>query len=144
MRRAVEGVERPDDLMDYADAVREVGDGKTKSKTVSPFYFDARRSATALDIGFSPDVQNMSAVSFPAVESLGLIGLQRFRPLQGESRTFKYFAWRTPLPASVAAPAAAMGFAGGNCYSFTTASRGGDYLKMFTPSKLERSIHEQV
>jgi hypothetical protein len=143
MRRAVEPVDRTGDLLDYAAAVRDVSDGKAKAKTASPFYFDARRSATALDIGFSPDVQNMSVVAFPAVEALSLIGLQRFRPLPiNKTKRFEFMAWQSPLPVSVAAPAATIGFVDGNRYSFATASRGGDYLKMFTPSKLERSNHE--
>jgi CRISPR-associated protein Csb3 len=142
MRRATESVYKPEDLLDFATTVYDVSDGKAKAKSASPFYFDARRSATALDIGFSPDVQNMSVVAFPAVESLGLIGLQRFRPSQNKTKRFEFSAWQAPLPAAVAAPAAAIGFADGDLYSFATASRGGDYLKMFTPSKLERSSYE--
>ncbi len=139
MRRAVDPVENPDRLLDHADAVRDTNDGKPNAKTASPFYFDSRRSATALDIGFSPDAQGMSVICFPAVEALALVGIQRFRPT-AEKHDFSYFAWESPLPVNIAAAATAIGFAGGSRYTFSTASRGGDYHKMFTSSKLERII----
>lgn len=75
-------------------------------KKVEPFYFDARRgaSAQALDIGFSPDSLQMTTVAFPAVEFLCLIGLERFRPKPSDApRIFEYFAWEEPLPTSIAA-----------------------------------------
>jgi hypothetical protein len=143
MRRAVEAVDSAEDLLDFAAIVRDEAKGKAKAKAASPFYFDARRSATALDIGFSPDVHNMSVVSFPAVEALALIGLQRFRPAsppESQQRRFHFFAWKQALPASVASAALAIGFAGGERYSFATGSRGGEYHKMFKPAKLERNM----
>jgi CRISPR-associated protein Csb3 len=78
-------------------------------KKVEPYYFDARRGASALplDVGFSSDALSMETVAFPATEFLTLIGLQRFRPEVVEPRTFRYRAWRTPLPATLAALAAA-------------------------------------
>lgn len=80
-------------------------------KKVEPFYFDARRGATArpLDLGFSPDALDLSTVAFPAVEFLALTGLQRFRPCPQEqrSRLFRYRAWNSALPISIAALAAA-------------------------------------
>lgn len=80
-------------------------------KKVEPFYFDARRGATAhpLDLGFSPDALELSTIAHPASEFLSLVGLQRFRPAAAEVRTrlFIYRAWQHPLPIAVAAVAAA-------------------------------------
>ncbi len=96
-------------LLDVAKAVYDTKAGKTKKKTISPFYFDARREERSLDIGFSPDEQQMSVIAYPAVESLALVGLQRFRPLaqeQTQRRFFVYKTWAEPLPPAVAAAAA--------------------------------------
>jgi len=77
--------------------------GKAKEVPVEPFYFDARRLAHALDAGFSLDVQDSETVACPAVELLCLIGLQRFRPDAGDQKwSFSYWAWCSPLAASVA------------------------------------------
>ena len=92
-------------LLDDAKAVYDTTGSKEKKKTTSPFYFDARREETSLDIGFSSDEQDMSVMAFPAVESLALIGLQRFRPAVAEDsrgRSFLYTAWAEPLPTMVA------------------------------------------
>ena len=75
-----------DGLLNVARAVYDAKGGKANKKTLSPFYFDARRAETSLDIGFSPDEQEMSVMAFPAVEALAFVGLQRFRPLSGEGR----------------------------------------------------------
>src|SRR5947208_763510 len=86
-----------------AKAVYDSSNGGAKRKTISPFYFDARREETSLDIGFSPDDQDMSVAAYPAVESLALVGLQRFRPAVDETgpvRLFLYTAWQEPLPPS--------------------------------------------
>ncbi len=71
--------------LDYRASVCESQGGKASRKTISPFYFDSRREGTCLDLGFSPDEQGMSVESYPAVESLALVGLQRFRPLVDET-----------------------------------------------------------
>jgi CRISPR-associated protein Csb3 len=80
-------------------------------KKVEPFYFDARRGATAhpLDLGFSPDALELSAIAHPASEFLALVGLQRFRPFAADkrSRVLSYRAWQRALPIAVAAVAAA-------------------------------------
>ncbi len=92
-------------LLDDARAVYDTKGGKAKRKTTSPFYFDARREETSLDIGFSPDSQDMSVKSYPAVEALALVGLQRFRPAvrgNGRNRSFLYTAWADPLPLGIA------------------------------------------
>lgn len=78
-----------------------------QKKAVEPFYFDARRFAHALDIGFSLDVQGAETIVHPAVELLALIGLQRFRPGGSDRKwEFAYTAWSTPLSAPVAAAVA--------------------------------------
>ena len=74
------------------------------SKPVEPFYFDARRFAHALDVGFSLDVQKAETVAHPGVELLSLIGLQRFRPANAPVKwSFDYCIWSYPLGVPVAA-----------------------------------------
>jgi CRISPR-associated protein Csb3 len=132
--------------LDEARAVYDIKDGKAKKKTTSPFYFDARRAETSLDIGFSPDEQNMSVMEYPAVESLALVGLQRFRPKVDESgvtRSFLYTAWVDPLPPSVAMAAISGMMPVRSCgmFRFTKPSRGGEYLTMFSRATPERIHH---
>jgi hypothetical protein len=114
-----------------------VKDVKAKQKAISPFYFDARREETSLDRGFSPDEQDMSVVAYPAVESLALVGLQRFRPRVDESLdalVFLYTAWADPIPAIVAMAAVSgmMSLPSCGTFAFTKPSRGGEYLTMFS------------
>lgn len=77
-------------------------------KKVEPFYFDARRGATALplDVGFSADALSIETVAFTATELLTLFGLQRFRPRLMTPRVYRYRAWAAPLPVALAALAA--------------------------------------
>ena len=78
-------------------------------KKVAPYYFDGRRGATALplDVGFSSDALSLETVAFSATEFFTLLGLQRFRPSETKLRVYRYRAWRVPLPATLAAVAAA-------------------------------------
>lgn len=79
-------------------------------KKVEPFYFDSRRgdSADAVDVGFSPDKQNLTTTAHPAVEFLCLIGLQRFRPdPTSKRRIYQYTAWSEPLSVELASAACA-------------------------------------
>jgi len=78
-------------------------------KKVEPYYFDSRRGATALplDTGFSPDQLELRTVAFSATEFFTLFGLQRFRPSSVRPRVYRYRAWQAPLPATLAALAAA-------------------------------------
>lgn len=92
-------------LLDYAEVTYDPEEPEQK---VEPFYFDARRGASALplDIGFSPDPLRMKSLAYPAVEFLCLVGLQRFRPVATETRrVFEYHTWSLPLTASIAAAA---------------------------------------
>jgi hypothetical protein len=132
--------------LDETRAVCDIKSGKLKEKTLSPFYFDARREATCLDIGFSPDEQGMSVMAYPAVESLALVGLQRFRPMteEGELRTFLYTPWSDALPPVIAMAAASGMVPVRSCgtFRFSKPSRGGDYLTMFSKASRERSIND--
>jgi hypothetical protein len=92
-------------------------------KKREPFYFDARRGASAhpLDIGFAPDPLKMETAAFPVVEALCLIGLQRFRPMPTEiPRTFQYFTWSIPLEARLGSVAACglLPLSGGQGFQF--------------------------
>lgn len=133
-------------LLDDPKAVYDTTGSKEKKKTTSPFYFDARREETSLDIGFSSDEQDMSVMAFPAVESLALIGLQRFRPAVAEDsrgRSFLYTAWAEPLPTVVAMAAVSGLVPVRSCgtFRFTKPSRGGEYLTMFSRATPERSTY---
>lgn len=92
-----------------------------KPKKREPFYFDARRGASAwsIDAGFSTDSLKLNTVAYPVVEAMCLIGLQRCRPKPTDtSRVFDYFTWDTPLSLSVA-PVATFGLIGhGNGFRF--------------------------
>lgn len=96
-------------------------------KKVEPYYFDARRGANALplDVGFSADALKLETVAYPATELLTLIGLQRFRPAAiDRPRVFRYRAWSTPYPVTLAALAACDALrGGGGIYQFENAFR---------------------
>jgi hypothetical protein len=142
MKEAVGRATLTESPLDYSEAIFDSKDGKSKQKTISPFYFDARRAGTSLDFGFSPDEQAMSVEAYPAVESLALVGLQRFRPrmeLARGSKSFIYTAWAEELPITVAA-AAACGIVqvlSSGSFRFTKPSRGGEYVTMFSRAKRE-------
>jgi hypothetical protein len=141
-----------DALLDYGAVVYDplVPDNK-----VEPFYFDARRGASAhpIDVGFSLDSLGMTTVAYPAVEFLCLVGLQRFRPLPAEiARVFDYATWELPLSVHVA-PMAVLGLlpnVGGRRFRFENAFRTDQKKhKSFTPAtrvegrtENERSIDE--
>lgn len=90
----------------FADGRVVVG---ADGKKVEPYYFDGRRGAAALplDVGFSSDALSLETVAFSATEFFTLVGLQRFRPCEAKLRVYRYRAWRAPLPATLAALAAA-------------------------------------
>jgi CRISPR-associated protein Csb3 len=130
--------------LDYSETIFDLKDGKAKGKTISPFYFDSRREGTSLDLGFSPDEQSMSVEAYPAVESLALVGLQRFRPRVDESkrpRSFVYNPWAESLPVTVASVAVCGAVAVRSCdsFRFTKPSRGGEYVTMFSRARCERN-----
>lgn len=108
MQTALLGLKGPfESLLDVGMVVADPDKPKDK---VEPFYFDARRGASALaqDLGFSPDALSMRSEAHPAVEFLCLIGLQRFRPAPtSERNVFEYTAWTMPLDPRVASLATA-------------------------------------
>ena len=124
-----------DALFDHA---RVVYDSLEPDKTVEPFYFDARRgsNALAIDIGFSPDPLQMTNLTYPAVEFLCLVGLQRLRPMPTvKRRVFDYHTWSLPLTTHIAplAVCGLMSHADRRGFRFETAPRT-KYLKAFTPA----------
>lgn len=144
MKDAVSSAVSLESPLNYSEAIFDSKDGKVKKKTLSPFYFDSRREGTSLDIGFSPDEQNMSVVAYPAVESLALVGLQRFHPYVdagSRPRSFVYSAWAERLPVAVAAATVcgAVGVRSCGNFRFTKPSRGGEYARMFSRATRERS-----
>lgn len=72
--------------------------------------FDPSASWEAIDVGFSPDEQDIPVRTSPATEVLAAIGLQRCRPIpvEDERRWFAYHVWVSPLDIAVA-PAAMVG-----------------------------------
>ena len=113
-----------EDLFDYSCVLRLPTEYQKREsdrdRGVEPFYFDARRFAHALDIGFSLDVQNAETVAHPAVELLCLIGLQRFRPSATSHQKwgFEYHVWPCPLSAAVAAATVCGVVPADMCYRF--------------------------
>jgi CRISPR-associated protein Csx14 len=107
---ALKNFKEIDGLLDHGSALHMPPEyckvNSDSEKTVEPFYFDARRFAHALDVGFSLDVQDAETVAHPAVELLSLIGLQRFRPMTREKWEFEYAVWVVPLPVAVASAVA--------------------------------------
>jgi len=121
---ALSGVGKPENMFDHGCVLRmppEYRKSKPEeSKSVEPFYFDARRFAHALDTGFSLDAQDAKTIAHPAVELLCLVGLQRFRPAATDKKwTFEYSVWSLPLPTSVAAALASGAVPAGQRYRFT-------------------------
>ena len=108
-------------LLNHSDVMR-----KQDGKKVEPFYFDARRFAPALDVGFSLDEQDAEVVAHPLVELLCFTGLQRYRPRPSSLRWhFDYQTWHIPIEASVAAAVAscALSAPGLMRYRFSTRFR---------------------
>lgn len=123
-----------DTLLDSNAVLYEAG---SRTKKVEPFYFDSRRAAQAhaVDIGFSPDTQQMEMPVHSVVELLSLVGLQRFRPRVNEDRSRTYRVWGNPLPIVAAAAVASCGaeVPDATDYRFRLLYRT-KYLKGFLPS----------
>lgn len=73
----------------------------------SSFKFDARKSWTAIDAGYSPDEQTHGIEASPVVELLAAIGLEHARPEEFETRKVRYGVWKGLLPPVLARPALA-------------------------------------
>ena len=88
------------------------------------FGFDSSAAWNAQDVGFSPNDQGMSVESSPATELLAAVGLQRFRPVIGDS-VIQYYHWNIPSSPPVAAAFACGGIAGsGTGFQFEIVDRG--------------------
>jgi hypothetical protein len=100
MAEAIRG-HATDSLFDWSEVVFNQGESEKKRE---PFYFDARRAPNShsRDIGFSPNDLKLETMAFPAVEVLGLVGLQRFRPAALPGRLFEYRTWGEPITARIA------------------------------------------
>ncbi len=70
------------------------------------FGFDAGPAWQPLDVGFSPNEQNMKVASSPAVELLAAVGVQRFRPRVTDRTTVMYATWGQPLTTAISAACA--------------------------------------
>ena len=93
------------------------------------FGFDPAASWEAIDVGFSPDEQQVPVQTAPATEILAAIGLQRCRPglIERRRRWFAYHPWADPLEIAVA-PAGVVGVAGTlGAYEFPVVMRNSQY-----------------
>lgn len=75
---------------------------KSGRMTKSKFGADPRSAWNALDFGYSPNVHNKDAATYPAVEVLAAIGLQGFRPDARSRDRVAYSLWTLDLPLVVA------------------------------------------
>ena len=132
LQNALSGIQDKDlqMMLDYNCIIRKPKEDGMKARSegkVEAFYFDDRRFAHRLDAGFSLDALKLESVSYPAVELLCLIGLQRFRPspTTGQTRSFDYWVWTRPLGVTVgrAAACGAIQAAGSSHYRFSLRSR---------------------
>jgi CRISPR-associated protein Csx14 len=92
------------------------------------FGIDPRSAWNALDFGYSPNAHNKDAATYPAVEVLGCIGLQAFRPVL-KNRVVPYCLWTESLPLTVARLAAFRPWPGLPRfeYEFSIGKRGQSY-----------------
>ena len=117
----------PDDLLHTATMM------KTK------FGVDPRSAWSSLDVGYSPNEHNQDAATFPAVELLGAIGLQGFRPRVRKRNDVQYHLWPSWLGAIPARRAAIDPWDSLHAkhFRFEIAKRGQSY-KYFTFAKTDR------
>jgi CRISPR-associated protein Csx14 len=78
----------------------------------SSFKFDARKSWTAIDAGYSPDEQKHLVAASPVVEILAAIGLEHARPDEFDTREVRYGVWSGLVPPVLARPALAGAYVG--------------------------------
>lgn len=110
----------------------------------SKFGIDPRSAWNALDFGFSPNEHNKDAATYPAVEVLGCLGLQAFRP-SPKKRIVEYSLWHENLPATVASLASFYPWSGLPCssYKFDISKRGQSY-KFFTFATFQRKQNKEA
>ncbi|PHS02272.1 MAG: hypothetical protein COA78_21550 [Blastopirellula sp.] len=94
------------------------------AKMTGRLSVDPRSSWTAQGAGFSPNDQSFTVATFPLVEFLAGIGLQRIRPSFLKKRWY-YTTWNSPLPSQLIPAAGQMlSSAKTTFYSFELAQRG--------------------
>ena len=77
----------------------------TAASEAASFCFDCRLGGDAIDSGGAG--RGLTRLTYPVVDLLAYVGLQRFRPA-GAGRRLKFYArWDRPLPAALAAAVAA-------------------------------------
>ena len=99
------------------------------------FKFDPRGAWTAIDAGYSPDMQEHVVTASPVVEFLAAWGLQDARPLMSgnKGREVRYAVWQEMLPPMLARAA----FIGAipdltiKCFRFTLALSGKNKIVTF-------------
>lgn len=105
------------DCFDYGTVVKR-----------KPFYHDSRMNmwSSALDTGGSNNDEELDIITFPAVDTLSVIGLQRFLPKRNEHLKYTYVPWQQLYPIAVAAmvASAAIPEHGSNRYQFSARQRG--------------------
>lgn len=115
-------------LLSLRDECVKCGDIKSgislTCKMTGRLSVDPRSSWTALDAGFSPNDQSFTVATYPMVEFLAGIGLQRNRPVLRKKRWW-YTAWKSPLPSQLTPSAAGILPSSEKIkYSFELAARG--------------------
>jgi CRISPR-associated protein Csx14 len=86
--------------------------GVTTPIAGSSFKFDARKSWTAIDAGYSPDQQKHLVAASPVVEILAAVGLEHARPDEFDTREVRYGVWSGLVPPVLARPALAGAYVG--------------------------------
>lgn len=66
------------------------------------FNFDPRGAWTALDAGYSPNMQKHAVAASPLVHLLAACGLEHTRPVESGVRKVRYCAWSGLLPITLA------------------------------------------
>lgn len=107
------------DCFDYGTVVKR-----------KPFYHDSRMNmwSSALDTGWSNNEEKLKIITFPAVDTLSVIGLQRFLPKRNDEHLkYTYVPWQQPYPIAVAAmvASAAIPEHGSDIYQFSARPQGG-------------------
>ncbi len=98
-----------------------------RSSLTGRFGIDPGPAWDALDVGFSPNDQEMPVLTAPVTELLGAIGLQGSRPQPSpRRREFTYGVWSRPLPFRVAR-AAVSGALADRLFRFAVVDRGQSY-----------------
>ena len=106
-----------------------------------PFYHDSRLNmwSSALDTGFSNNNEKMDIITYPAVDALSVIGLQRFLPQRTEHLQYAYVPWQQQYPIAVAAmvASAAIPEVGGRStqYQFSARPQGDQGYYSLAPAR---------